>query len=147
MARNYTIRKCDRCCPDGGAICDRTFDDDQRPAWECRNCGLEMPRREPARRTESTPLSRRQLRAITEIQLYQLDGRNHEVKRLQVKNCGSFASVVCEVGGVGDEGTLAAILCRYRGHFFVGPRGRIRVADHQPTADQRRYPLIYGWRN
>jgi len=45
MPTKYAIRKCTRCCPDGGAICDRTTDIDGKPQWECRNCGCEMPRR------------------------------------------------------------------------------------------------------
>ncbi len=43
--RDYTIRKCNRCCPDGGAICDSERNIDGKPIWKCRNCYLEMPRR------------------------------------------------------------------------------------------------------
>ena len=40
-----TCRKCDRCCPDGGAFCDPIRDADGRTAWQCRNCHNVMPRR------------------------------------------------------------------------------------------------------
>lgn len=58
MSRLYAKRRCLRCCPEGGAICDRTFDVDRKPVWECRNCGHVEPRRvvKPAR--DVTPRQR-----------------------------------------------------------------------------------------
>jgi hypothetical protein len=59
--------------------------------------------------------------------------------------------VVVEAGKLADEGTMAAVLCRTRGTFTVGPRGSIRSTEAQPhgkrgrRSNARRYPLIYGF--
>lgn len=52
-------------------------------------------------------------------------GGNCEIKEYEVEDYKQFISVVAEVGMVGDEGTLASLLCRYRVHLFVGKRGGI----------------------
>lgn len=49
----------------------------------------------------------------------------YEIKQYEVTWSEYFLSVVLEVGAVGDEGTLAAIICRDRVHLFVGKRGGI----------------------
>jgi len=64
-------------------------------------------------------------------------------------------SVVIEMGGVNDAGTLAAVVCRTRGHFFIGPRGGIKSAGlitpmgarakKAGAGNLKRHPLIYGW--
>lgn len=49
--------------------------------------------------------------------------REGEIKRFEVEDCGSFISVIVEVGGKNDEGTMAAIFCREDAHIFIGKRG------------------------
>ena len=49
----------------------------------------------------------------------------YEIKEYEVKDCEYFLSVVIETGMVGDEGTMASILCRNRVHLFIGKRGGI----------------------
>lgn len=49
----------------------------------------------------------------------------YEIKQYDVDDCKYFISVVLEVGMVGDEDTLASILCRSRVHLFIGKRGGI----------------------
>lgn len=50
----------------------------------------------------------------------------YEIKRYEVDDCKYFLSVFMEVGKVGDEGTLASVLCRDNVHLFIGKRGGIR---------------------
>lgn len=49
----------------------------------------------------------------------------YEIKRYEVDDCEYFISVVIETGIIGDEGTLASVLCRDRVHLFIGKRGGI----------------------
>ena len=49
--------------------------------------------------------------------------REAEIKMFDVNENEYFVSVVFEVGGKNDEGTLAEIFCREHGQVFVGPRG------------------------
>jgi hypothetical protein len=145
---------CPNCCPDGGAIFARTWDDDMRPVWECQNCWYQKPRRVSKRPSANSPLTPSQVKAITQIQQYKLRGeisksfgREYmEVKQFSVQNLGHVVSVVVEVGNKGDEGTMGAIYCRSRGHFFVGRNGKISIAGKEGRK-QNRYPLIYGWRS
>jgi hypothetical protein len=51
--------------------------------------------------------------------------REAELKEFDVNENEYFVSVVFEVGGKNDEGTLASIFCRERGQVFIGPRGGI----------------------
>lgn len=73
------------------------------------------------------------LKAKAEISLFHGDG--YEFKELKVKNLGPFVSVSIVVGLKGDEGSLAAILCRDRFHCFVGKRGGVT------------YPVNYQCKN
>ena len=52
--------------------------------------------------------------------------KNPEIKKFEVQEL-EFGSVslIAEVGGVGDEGTYAEILCRERIHVFIGKNGAI----------------------
>jgi hypothetical protein len=52
--------------------------------------------------------------------------KNPEIKKFEVKESElGFVSLIAEVGGVGDEGTCAEILCRERIHVFIGKNGAI----------------------
>lgn len=172
MARHKKTAACPNCCPDGGADFDAVYsrpdrivldfvsdyngreytkleqidpDAEDIPCWECQNCGMHIARRVRSRPDEHSPLTRSQLRAITEIQQCKLH-RGYEVKMLNIAQCGSFVSVAIQVGINGDEGTMASILCREYGHFFVGRRGKITAKrGDAPKTKLAQYPLIYGW--
>ena len=52
--------------------------------------------------------------------------RNPEIKEFKVEELDwGSVSIVAEVGGIGDEGTYAAIMCRERIHVFIGRKGSI----------------------
>ena len=57
-------------------------------------------------------------------------GEEYEFKIFEVTENEYFVSVVLEVGMIGDEGTLAALICRDHCHLFVGKRGGIRYPYH-----------------
>ena len=147
---------CQYCCPGGGACFTaahgvphhRSYENapgEIVPVWECENCGYCLPHRLRKPATKDSPITPAQVRAITCIQQHHLR-EGSEVKYLHVKQMGHCCSVVCEVGRIGDEGTMAAILCRDRGHFFVGRRGKITAASGKASKTKReKYPLIYGW--
>ena len=152
--------KCPFCCPAGGAcfsaevgeVSELTADywravesDEPVKVWECQNCGFCLPRRVNRSPDESTPITPAQVRAITQCQLAKLWDRQ-EVKVFEVRQHGGFVSVYVEVGRIGDEGTLASVFCRYRGHFFIGRRGKIQAKRGKASkAKLQKYPLIYGW--
>ncbi|MBC8868616.1 MAG: hypothetical protein H8E44_04330 [Planctomycetes bacterium] len=173
MARYKKTAACPNCCPDGKSdfeavdsspteiILDFVSDydgreytklqdipvDEPQPCWECTNCGMRLKRRIQERPTEHSPLTSSQLYAITAIQQYKIrDDENREIKSLRIENHGSFVSVAITVGMPNDRGTMAALYCRDRGHFFVGRRGKIRAMNGKATKAQKaKYPLIYGW--
>ena len=99
--------------------------------------------------TEITKEQNRALRAIARAGLEQ-GGRVQELKAWEVTDIGyGNLFVICETGGVNDEGTMAALLCRARGTFTVGPKGGIKTMkrpDEHATKTKLRYnPLIWGW--
>lgn len=61
----------------------------------------------------------------------------YEIKQYEVSDCDYFLSVVIETGSVGDEGTLASIICRERAHLFIGKRGGITYINKRGT--QKRF--------
>ena len=50
---------------------------------------------------------------------------DYEVKMFEVEDIGHFVSVVFETGLKNDEGTLASVFGRERGHIFIGKKGGI----------------------
>lgn len=93
--------------------------------------------------------------AIASIARAALDksGANAEFKEWSVRPLGDDAAaryfwVHVVTGMTGDEGTLAAMFCRYRGTFCVGPRGGIdakTASKHATAAHVKKYPLIFGF--
>lgn len=51
--------------------------------------------------------------------------KNGEFKTWEIDENEYFVSVYVVVGGVGDEGTLAGVICRERCHLFIGKRGGV----------------------
>jgi len=56
-------------------------------------------------------------------------GGRYEFKLVNTEVCTGFVMLVLEAGLHNDTGTYAAILCRTRGQFFIGPRGGITCAS------------------
>ena len=51
----------------------------------------------------------------------------YEIKEWKVEENEFFVSVVVEVGMIGDEGTMASIICRDRLQVFIGKRGGAKI--------------------
>jgi hypothetical protein len=68
------------------------------------------------------------------------DESNYETKTFKLDLSAEVKSVsmVIEVGMINDEGTTAALICRDRAHFFIGPRGGIRMVDR----DSNKYRAV-----
>ena len=52
--------------------------------------------------------------------------KDGEIKNWEVEENEYFVSVVVEIGGKNDEGTMAEIFCRDRAQLFVYKRGGIK---------------------
>lgn len=77
-------------------------------------------------------MNKAQERAVERIRTGAFEAFDHsrgkgtyEYKQFTVNENKHFVSVIAEVGMIGDEGTLASIVCRDRVHLFVGKRGGI----------------------
>ena len=70
------------------------------------------------------------IRRKAERDLFHGGPDRYEFKKWEVEDCGSFISVVLEVGMKEDEGTLAAIFCRDHAQLFVGKNGGITYPMH-----------------
>lgn len=56
------------------------------------------------------------------------DGKNdYEFKQINLSVHSGFVSVWMQVGRIGDEGTLASIICRDKVHCFIGVRGALKA--------------------
>lgn len=49
-----------------------------------------------------------------------------EIKEWEVEDWEYVVSVVVEIGGKNDEGTLAEYMCRDRAHLLIGKKGGIK---------------------
>ncbi len=147
-----------------------TATNDGAPMWECQNCSVVWPRRVLASRTlvdaHGLQMTPRQVQAIARIRaegwarntnggLSETEEKEFIVTYLRngrSRPTGERLSVVAAYGNPNDEGTLAAIMCRDRGHFFISTGGGIEIAGvgygeeyKGKVRAARRYPLIYGW--
>ena len=61
--------------------------------------------------------------------------KDMEIKKFEVTDCEYFVAVVAEIGMPEDEGTLAAVFCRYHAQVFIGKRGGMRVPMHKKNGD------------
>ena len=59
--------------------------------------------------------------------------RNGEIKKFEVIDESSYGyiSVLAEIGGIDDDGTLAEIYARDRIHVFIGVKGGISYYDNK----------------
>ena len=124
MARRLrNIRgKCPRCCPDGGALFDRAYDDEVKHLGKrCQNCGLWLP----VRKTNYKPAAPNQRQQWTIEQLAEAFG-------------GS-----CEVRMIGRDAWVT--LKNYEGRNFylgqsaygtIGPRGAFSITLQRPFGDK-----------
>jgi hypothetical protein len=53
----------------------------------------------------------------------------YEFKVFEVAIFDGFVSLVWETGLIGDEGTLAALVCRTRRHIAIGPNGGVELLN------------------
>lgn len=69
-----------------------------------------------------------------------------EIKEWEVEENEYFVSVVVEIGGKGDEGTLAEYIARDRAHIFVGKRGGMRypVSKELKNGTWKHYYKTFG---
>jgi len=67
----------------------------------------------------------------------------YEYKRWEVSDEGPFVALLSEVGMVGDEETMASVLCRTRRHIFIGPRGGLKLVN-AARYDTRRKRFVYS---
>lgn len=77
-------------------------------------------------------MNKAQERAVERIRTGAFEAFDHsrgegkyEIKKFEVNEHEYFVSVYAVVGMVGDEGTMAEIICRNKVHFFVGKRGGV----------------------
>lgn len=62
---------------------------------------------------------------------------NYEIKKLEIEENEYFVSIYIVTGMKGDEGTLAAGLCRKYRHGFIGKNGGIMVPRRKGTTCYR----------
>jgi hypothetical protein len=53
----------------------------------------------------------------------------YEFKQFEIRDHGSFVSLVTEYGRKSDEGTYASLICRDHRHFFIRKRGKIELSS------------------
>ena len=82
--------------------------------------------------TKQQEIAVNKIRADIEKEFF-YDKDTYEVKKWEVEECKYFVSVAFEVGIKNDEGTLASIFCRDRGHLFVGKRGGLSYYNKRGT--------------
>ena len=75
-----------------------------------------------------------QTNAIESIKKAMLEGvylgtSQVELKKCEIRESSEFVSLVIEVGHVGDEGSMAEVLCRDCRQFFIGKRGGVSLAS------------------
>lgn len=130
-----TLKKndtCPTCSPDSKhAIWYAKRNDDAEPIWECACCFGTKPRRTCKRRNGMTNAQKRAVERIRRDHIRQAAGygEDAEYKKFRVEDCGAFVSVVSEVGGKNDEGTLAACICRDHRHIFIGRHGALTLVN------------------
>lgn len=72
-----------------------------------------------------TKLQEKAIERIKKLVKSDMYSDDMEIKKWEVNELDSFVSLVVEYGHIGDEGTLASIICRTRAHLFIGKRGGI----------------------
>lgn len=139
MAARYKSGACPRCLPEPanprrGAILDRTYDDEGRPVWKCRNCWCEQPRRERAVRPLRLTVggadkpTAAQVRVLDSLPRLLMDrhsfaGRRVEVYGLSVTLHGHDALQIS--ARVHPEGWHPYDAGSVHVCFFIGPRGNL----------------------
>jgi len=58
------------------------------------------------------------------------DPEKYEFKRFEISENEYFVNLYFETGLIGDEGTMAALICRDRVQLFIGKRGGVRYPLH-----------------
>lgn len=71
--------------------------------------------------------------------------KDGELKQWDVEENEYFVSVVVEIGGKNDEGTLAEVFCRDRAHLFIGKHGGVRypVSKQLKNGTWKHYEKVF----
>ena len=70
---------------------------------------------------------------------------SYEIKEWIIDDCEYFVSLCFEVGLKNDEGTMAALTARDRGHIFIGKRGGISYPVYKNGKSYtKRFTSLYG---
>lgn len=80
-------------------------------------------------------MTQSQERAINKIKRASIWMDGLEIKRFEIEDFIGFVSLYIEVGNIGDDDTLASIICRDRVHVFIGKRGGITYPVHKKLKD------------
>jgi hypothetical protein len=147
MQRRKTAA-CPNCCPNGGAYFDASWDYTEAgaavPIWECANCFHKLPRRTPKpHRERQTPAQNRMVAALRRrIEERHCNGRpeTHEFKKFEATLCEhtGYVYVISEYGMIGDEGTMASLLCRDYRHIVIGRSGGLTLLNPKDRSTKPR---------
>lgn len=94
-------------------------------------------------------LSKTQQKVVRNVVRYALEHEGRlvepsgaELKEFKISRIvGRTFSVIVEAGREGDEGTMLALVGRYRRHLFIGPRGGITAPHNRNQGNAR------GWKD
>lgn len=140
-----------------------TYDDDGKPVWSCNNCGHITPRRIRKRGKVSKQPNATQIRtaeafakqafAVASLtthcdpQTAAERAAKYEVKSEDWRYTDYGTLVLCiTIGRKGDEGTMAACLCRNHWQVFIGRKGGCMCFDSK-RGRKGRSKKVQGFRN
>jgi hypothetical protein len=107
-------------------------------SWKCNNCNAKKPRRVNTRKPGMTNSQKASVELVKEMLLsrnrpYTIVGDNYarpvygapnyEIKKCEITENHGHYYMVIEGGLIGDENTIASILCRDRFHIKLGAQG------------------------
>lgn len=139
-------------CPCGGDYYEKTWDwsDDDKPVWHCANCGRQTKRIKKSRGKTMTPSQYDSVRQVVRSGFEKTVGiGEYEIKTMTAKREEHSGNIILtiEMGGKGDEGTMASIFCRYRMHVWIGRAGGLTVYVDGEKKVTGWKALIYGWQS
>jgi len=75
------------------------------------------------------------------------DKTGYEIKKNEVKDENGLVFLYLVTGMKNDDGTMAAIFCRVRGHFMITKRGKVEVLSMESGTNKilKKHHRLY-WR-